>query len=335
MVPTSDNKIWQAQKIYVEITKAIGRNRPFELDFLCEGPDVKNLGIYDFLEEFDFPLENITLLTANALEYHSRVNVRYLPPMHLLENAKKYMADVPKHSGFRHFGLFVGRSNAPRLRLASYIDKNYPDKIILSYHWNLVDDFHTSNIGLEDLIQSYGVNDLEIECAFLKKCPVRIDSKWTPVHIDKTLSMNPAQQLFQQDGANFTETYRNFFVEIVCESYFTGQTFFPTEKIFRPMLLKTPFIVQGPQNFLQGLQALGFKTFDHWWDEGYSEDPHTQQIIEIKRVLDGLASKTNTELFDMYREMQDILEHNQYLALHLKSTHFQKYRHETISKRSS
>jgi hypothetical protein len=99
-------------------------------------------------------------------------------------------------------------------------------------------------------------------------------------------------------------------LEIVCETYYTGQTFFVTEKTWRPIMMKTPFLIQGPINFIKNLQRLGFKTFDRWWNEGYSEDPAEWQSTEIKKVIDWLATKNIAELETIYQEMQPTLEHN-------------------------
>ena len=74
--------------------------------------------------------------------------------------------------------------------------------------------------------------------------------------------------------------------------------------------VRTPFIVHGPQNFLPRLRALGFCTFDAWWDEGYSEDPPDCQLKEISRLIDQLAEKSTAELETMYVDMQSVLEHN-------------------------
>ena len=76
------------------------------------------------------------------------------------------------------------------------------------------------------------------------------------------------------------------------------------------MLMKTPFMVQGPAGLINNLKRLGFKTFNQWWDEGYSEDPdgcHVPAMIEnIKRIA-GLAIK---DLESMYKDMAPVLDHN-------------------------
>jgi hypothetical protein len=219
--------------------------------------------------------------------------------------------------------LFVGRSNAPRLSLASYIIKYYKNKSLCSYHFNTNDDFHKSNIGIEDLLTKYNKQNLIMGAEFLQQCPILLESTQS-VTIDKSLSLNPAQQLLKKDSAIFCQAYQDFFVEIVCESYFTGNTFFVTEKTWRPMLLKTPFIVQGPRNFLHNLRKIGFQTFDQWWDEGYAEDPADHQITEIKKLLDWLAQKTTSELNSMYSSMHDVLEHNYQLIMKLTKQDFLK-----------
>jgi hypothetical protein len=325
-VATSDNKIWNQSLAYTEMIQAMCGGQSFKINLIGEGPDARSIGLYNFLEskaiELGYNLNDVTLMTANALEQHTDIKVIYKAPLHLLDNAKEYIVDVPKHDQLKHFGMFIGRSNAQRLHLATYLDSHYSDNTIMSYHFNLADDFHSRNIGLEDLIRQYGICNIQEECNFIHKCPIRIKQA-PPVLINKDQKLNASQQLLQQDRGYFSQTYQDFFVEIVCESYFTGSTFFPTEKIFRPILLKTPFIVQGPQNFLHNLQGLGFKTFSNWWDEGYSEDPDGQQMVGIKSILDTLATKKPTELFKMYKEMLPVLEHNYKVAMKLTATNFE------------
>ena len=324
-VVTTDDKIWNLSSVQFDIVQSMIIKQPFEINLINEGPDLTSLGLYDTLhqlsEYFDFSLNNITIRTCNLLEKHDQIKIIYNPPLHLLDYAKEYILDERKHKQLKHFGIFIGRSNAPRLHLASYLNQNYSAHTIMSYHFNIADDFHVNNIGLEDLIKKYNIQDLCIESDFISQCPIRL-KKSDPVIHNKNSSLNHAQQLLKNDFDYFTKTYLDFFVEIVCESYFTGNTFFPTEKIYRPILLKTPFIVQGPQYFLHNLRSLGFKTFDRWWDEGYTEDPATYQISEIKKVLNNLSTKTVDELYKMYTEMAPILEHNYQVAMSLESKDF-------------
>jgi len=324
-IVTSDNKIWNKAQIFTDIALAMSFGNKIILDFLCEAPDAEQIGIYNFLyslsQKFKYDLTKVTIVTSNALEKHHTIDIKYLPPIHLLHNTNEYFINLSKKDKLKHFGMFVGRSNAPRLYLASYLDDQYRDKSIYTYHFNKTDDFHLYNIGLDDLVQTYNISDLTTVSNFLKKCPIML-SNGGSVKIDKSLPINPAQQLLKSDKNIFSSTYQHFFVEIVCESYYTGNTFFTTEKILRPMLLKTPFIVQGPKNFLKNLKKLGFLTFEHWWDEGYSQDHSSHQIHEIKKVIDDISTRTFDELTAMYNEMQEVLNHNYKKVLSLDSQDF-------------
>jgi hypothetical protein len=310
---TTDNKIWNQPAVFSDIAYAMSLKKPFFIDFLLEGPDLHSLGFYDVLmsmaQRFQFSTSDITIITANALENHDQIKIDYRPPMHLVDNANKYKGHITKNNNLKHFGIFINRSNAERLRLASYIHKHCLSQSIISYHFNIKDIFHTSNIGLEDLINRHNIQDITDSAEFLRQCPIHSTDSGQVI-IDKDLDDNPAQQLLSKDRSHFIKNYQNFFLEIVCESYYTGNTFFPTEKIFRPIVLKTPFIVQGPKYFLHRLRDLGFKTFSDYWDEGYAEDPSDWQLNEIIKLVDHLSKKSSDELYDMYKKMTPILEHN-------------------------
>ena len=128
--------------------------------------------------------------------------------------------------------------------------------------------------------------------------------------------------LWDQGAFDLEKYYQDIFCEIVCETYFTGRTFFLTEKTLRCIINGRPFMVQGPKWFLHNLKRLGFKTFSNWWDEGYDEDPVDHRLVEIKKVIKDLSTQTPGQLNNMYKSMQAILEHNYQLCLNLKLDDF-------------
>jgi hypothetical protein len=154
------------------------------------------------------------------------------------------------------------------------------------------------------------------QAQFLTNCPI-VDKKIT---IDTSISQNAAEQLLSNDQQDFLKLYQTFFVEMVCETCFSGNVFFPSEKIWRPMLLRTPFIVQGPKDFLKNLKKLGFITFDRWWSESYNEDwPGIESLERITHVLDYIGSLDTKQLQSLYEEMLPVLEHNYHVVQSLKS----------------
>ena len=104
--------------------------------------------------------------------------------------------------------------------------------------------------------------------------------------------------------------YRKIFVDIVCETMFSGDTFSIDEKMARCLHTKTPFIVFGSPNTLLGLKKIGFKTFNRWWNEDYDYAPGVNRVLQIKTVIDRIAGKTIDELKKMHDDMAQVLDHN-------------------------
>jgi hypothetical protein len=205
------------------------------------------------------------------------------------------------------------------LFLAAYLHKHHSEKTFQTYHTKIKFDYCKEFLALEDLLSwNYGWENFEMAAEFLKIAPLTYDHiTHYPIYTgvdDKSLD--------EMYGAIFA--YPKFFVDIVCQTYFTGDTLFLDEKMWRPILSRTPFIAQGPRNFIKNLRIMGFKTFDQWWDEGYSEDPHDYQTKGIIENIDRLAKLSTDELAIMYEEMRPTLDHNFEVFMSLKPETFLK-----------
>ena len=79
-------------------------------------------------------------------------------------------------------------------------------------------------------------------------------------------------------------------ISIVTETNFETGAIFNTEKIFRPIANRHPFIVAGPKGTIAHLKDLGYKTFSAYWDESYDdiEDP-----IERLDAIANLCTSIN------------------------------------------
>jgi len=110
---------------------------------------------------------------------------------------------------------------------------------------------------------------------------------------------------------NNADLYNESLIHIVFETYAGGAGPYPffTEKIWKPIAMKQPFIVYGGRNSLKELQELGFKTFEPVINESYdSADELLQEVLrEIKRL--GNQSLNNLE-HQVTNQLQDILNHN-------------------------
>jgi hypothetical protein len=312
LVISSDSHVWNLGEVVQAITFAKSTSQDLELDLNDEGPDFETLDLLKYIGDWD---SRTTVVTRNAVQ--TLVGdirfIKYSPNgAYFLTSTKNALANVTNNKDIKQpIGMFIGRSNVHRLYLSSYV---YKHKLAnQTFHYNPKLEFHKNNLGLEELIDTYGVDALPNAVHLIENSPLVKDEKIS-------------YPILRAQHNNIYSEYYNFLVEIVCETYYTGRTFFPTEKTWRPMILETPFIVQGPQWFLHRLRDLGFQTFSRWWGEGYSEDPADYQPVEIVKVIDFLAKKDIAELNDMYKEMKPVLTHNRKRFMELTSKDFEIFK---------
>lgn len=318
-VPTVDSKICNESLVILSIIQHITQNKPVVLSTIGEGPCLASTGLYTILDDicdrFNYPKYNITIRTSNWLEQHNQYQiVNEFGNRHELHGVQNHAGVVGSakqfdHS-FKHFGHFIGHSNRYRLQMASYLYAHQRHRTLQSYHCNVTDEYHRNYMGLEDIL-FYGADKQEFAeaCDLINAAPLTVDT------VDSYPILQPA-------NLNITKVYSKIFVEIVSLTFFSGNTFYVDEKIWRPILMKTPFMVQGPQNIIRNLQKLGFKTFHGLWDEGYGEDPDDCHVPVMIQNIQQLARLSIAELEQIYAEMTPILEHNHARLLELNDTHF-------------
>jgi len=80
---------------------------------------------------------------------------------------------------------------------------------------------------------------------------------------------------------------------------------FITEKTYRAIAYKKPFIIVGNKNSLQKLRDLGFQTFDKWWSEEYDALDWSERIDWTIDFLKWI--KKDSPVFD---GIEKVTEHN-------------------------
>jgi hypothetical protein len=309
-VQTIDSKVWELTTVYELIAQCMAKNQDFTINLNNEGPDFFLLDIDQYIVKlasvFKYDINRIKIKTANLIEKANKYNVEIIFPSHLISNTLEYQYSIDKSNITKTFGLFINRNNSYRLSLSTYLYKNYFNKIEHTNHLNVNNIFHLKNLGLEGLIAEYGTDNLISIVEYIQQCPIADHT----VVVDKTLNKDPAQQLLAVDKNDFLKKYNNFFVELVCESYFSGNTFFPTEKTWRPILLKTPFIIFGSKNYLYYLRKMGFRTFSDFWDEDYDGYDCKDRFDKIINLIEWLGKLSTSKLESMYWDMQYTLDHN-------------------------
>lgn len=139
-------------------------------------------------------------------------------------------------------------------------------------------------------------------------------------YYDELLKMSPQTIDYENltnvmgPGCENKEPYLNTYFSIVTETAFNENTYFSTEKIYRPMLHFHPFIVYGSPFTLKNLRELGFKTFEGFINESYDEvlSPF-KRMQKITKEIKRLCSMSDTEIHEWFLSMKDILIHNRNL----------------------
>jgi hypothetical protein len=81
--------------------------------------------------------------------------------------------------------------------------------------------------------------------------------------------------------------YNQCYYSLVLESTLDDQglgIFNPTEKTIKPLLTGMPFVMMSTAGHLKKLRAMGFTTYDKFWDESYDDEPDFER--RVNKVID-------------------------------------------------
>jgi hypothetical protein len=329
-VQTQDRKIYRKDRLTATLCQAAQEDRDVVIDFYPEGSCAEQLGLYRMLDEFcdrlAFDRTRVTIQTANMLEAHSDYRVVRCPDYwYEVQQVQDWHRSNSVDTGdnpTRHFGCFVSRTTWARLWIATYLDLRHRDRTLQTYHYDRQRENYNRNgyVGLDDLFQ----RDCDIipECAaFLTNCPRTID-------LDFLKHADTSQSIFQHPGSyypiqvpanlNLINFYYDIFVDIVTEPNVSGNNFLVTEKLWRCIIARRPFIVLGTGSYLYHLRKLGFQTFGRWWSEDYDGQTDQTRIKMIVELLDEIADWNHEKCRVILNDMQSVLEHNYEIFMQLR-----------------
>lgn len=321
-VQTLDRKIWRKDLLLSYLTKCWHDDCDAIIDFFPEGSCAEYLGLYRLLDEFcenhGYDKSRIMIKTANMVENHAQYQIeKNARSWYEINQIQRWLSrnTIDTSTDIKyHFANFTSRSNWARLWIATVLDSDYPDKTVQTYHYDPRRENYNYNgyIGLDDLVR-YHCDRLPAAARFISKCPRHID-------LDFLKSSDYSQSIFQHPNSyypiqfpanlNLLNFYKNIFVDIVVEANVSGNCFLCTEKTWRPVLAKRPFIIMSNFDFLKNFQKLGFKTFDRWWPEDYDDWAEGKRIQKIQNILKEISSWSLHRLETVLAEMKPILDHN-------------------------
>lgn len=144
---------------------------------------------------------------------------------------------------------------------------------------------------------------------------------WKGISVDGYTDPNDLNSHTVQPD-NFYTVFDNTYYDIITETLIGNeskhdwwQEVFITEKIWRSIFYKRPFMVIGNKNTLQQLKSLGFKTFnDILFDESYDkvEDDQlrTYRVLEQNKYIIDTYSLQELEDIIKSPEMSSIIQYN-------------------------
>ena len=295
IIHATNDKLWNFQELVNYLAK--NQRQHISLKINPEAICLETIGVYRLLDNFEFA--KVDIHTENQLEQHSKYNI-------VVDLHNRWLAHQPsiqptwhEWTGAKTFLAFYHRPTANRLGFASHLYTHHRD--VSSIHFSYNTDL--------DRIKLY---------EFDKLATLRLES------ISDVAKLVPCMPLYAYDNHEVDEVmswydysrdpgitlYRDIVIDIVSEAHVTGKTFYPTEKIARPIWLKKPFVVFASRDYLCYLRQMGFKTFNDFWSEEYDGYEDRDRFELIIKLINTLAAKSQKELTEMYWNMKSVLDHN-------------------------
>ena len=123
------------------------------------------------------------------------------------------------------------------------------------------------------------------------------------------------------NGNEFTGYYTEDFLKLNClinvigETLYNKEDIFITEKTYKSIIIKQPFICLSSQYFHKHLTNLGFKLYDEIFD--YSFDDEFELEKRIDGIIKNLNTLTNENYYHLYEKIKDKLDYNKNRAIEI------------------
>jgi len=289
---TSD-RIWNITALIQYLMQH--QHKQIIIDIQPEAICLHNLGLYKILDCFEF--ESVHIKTWNPLETHTQYTIVHKGKDFWFDHQASITDLQREYTGEKTFLCLYHRPTAGRLALAGYLQQYHAESSLIHFSASVTDN---NLVQFEfDKLLSWNLLSVESASKLLPKLPILLSPQ------DQYTS---TQGYFYNDP--LTELYRDILVDVVVESHVIGNTFFPTEKTVRPMLLGKPFLAFASVNYLAYLRQMGFRTFADFWSEDYDGYEGGERLLRILAVIDEISAMTLGQRETMFWDMQYTLQHN-------------------------
>ena len=297
------------------------------LDMRSEGPSLQALGVTDIINSWLrdrqqspdsvqlFRWSNPVEFVPYRLDKCSRVShFFFMCQNYWLDEEPSLDQQLTYHN---LFGLFVGRMTYARavILYQCLVGKQniFVSKMssLNPYPWQLNTQ---DEINLDHLTDWLSTNRQYRMFEWYDKCIIPSVDQMT------VRDQFTTPDSYADTNRSLLNHYGRFAIEIVCETYTQGTTFFPTEKTIRPIMACKPVLVYGSQYFLARLRTMGFQTYHGLWDESYDLYQGAERWHMIQQVMQSINEKTPDEQQQLLTKAHAIARHNRQ-RLHNVVTH--------------
>lgn len=302
-------EIWHNRDDLIQQLAVLPPGHDVIIDVNSEGPALTPFGVLDLLAQY--PHNYSFTKWSNPIEPVPYPRIKCSETSHFFRLSWRYWFNEVKNKPTKNtFGLFIGRHSVSRNYIFYDVVHTWPEKFLLSKMKTTVNDIWGENYPSESVIldkfSDWADNEQQNN----------IKSWWAlaPVPSLDNLHISDYYRTPETSTANcalsLLSYYEQFNIELICETYTHGATFFPTEKTVRPIVGNKPFLVYGPVDFLKHLKALGFKTFNQWWDESYDNYEGPARWHAMRRVIEEICKWDDVKKQQVLNQIAEITQHN-------------------------
>lgn len=287
---------------------------PVRLVVNSEGPSLAALGVTDVVLDWCDKVHrdptNISVARwSNSVESVPFRRDGEFEYSHFMYMCQDYWPNEPADGpGNFHFAFFMGRRTVPRSRMMFDLQEHFAADTLFSMMRGSLSEAKVGR-NLETLDEWVYRDDQQRFFSWWQ----RHDDMGDLVSLDNHAvqdQYNPRMNTNRDILAH----YHRFAIEIVCETYARGDSYFPTEKTVRPLAAGKPIVVYAPRHFLRRLRDQGFQTWHDLWDESYDElegPRRWQAMLEVMHDIHGHDRRT------LWNNSRDLAQHNRRRLAHI------------------
>lgn len=231
-----------------------------------------------------------------------KMNMEYIP-WYLYDS--RHNRSLPYVSGKRkkHFLCMNRRMHQHRTMLLMRV---YKENLLDNFYYSFPNVhpatnetflFRTTKFHL-NMLRDFSITEKDV-MAVSSMLPLRLDiTNWEPYPLPiKTNQLD--------------RYYTNSLFSIVTETYFNSKIIHLTEKTFKPIINRHPFIMIASSGTLGKIKEFGFKTFDSIIDESYDNIIDDNERFEkIFNLIEEIATWNQKKRVKVSNQIKDIVDYN-------------------------